>query len=430
MTLREIANITNGKIIGNENIQVERFEFDSRKVKENTLFIPLKGKRDGHDFIENAFKNGAVATLTEKALNSHHPAIHVNDTMEAFKKIALFNRKKFKGKVIGITGSVGKTTTKELLSHVLSRKFAVHSNIESYNNLLGVTHTLANLKNCDIYIQEIGTNSPGEVKTLTTLVKPNIGIVTAVEPGHLEGFKTLENLIKEKFSLLENTEIKIAPSHLAKDKNILTFGKGGIAEILDANFSPEETIFTAKINNTTISGKVKVPGKGILNAILIALIVGNILEVPYDEIIEQIETFKPPKWRMEILNLKEVTVIKDYYNANPASMKNAIDVLSLYQNPKVAILGEMLELGNHSEKLHEEIGKYLSEKGIEEAIFFGKNSVFYLSNFNGRGYHFNNRNEFLDFLKMFDFKGKTVLIKGSRGNRLEDAENIIRERFQ
>ncbi|OMH41104.1 UDP-N-acetylmuramoyl-tripeptide--D-alanyl-D-alanine ligase [Desulfurobacterium indicum] len=430
MTLKEIAEITDGKIIGNKDIQVERFEFDSRKVKGNTLFIPLKGKRDGHDFIEDAFKNGAVATLTEKVLNPHFPAIHVNDTMEAFKKIALFNRKNFRGKTIGITGSVGKTTTKELLSHVLSRKFTVHSNIESYNNLLGVIHTLANLKPCDIYIQEIGTNSPGEVKALTKLVKPNIGIVTAVEPGHLEGFKTLENLIKEKFSLLKNTEIKIAPSHLTKEENILTFGKGGIAEILNANFSPEETTFTAKVNNTTISGKVKVPGKGILNAVLITLIIGNILKVPYNEIIEQIETFKPPKWRMEVLKLKKVTIIKDYYNANPASMKNAIDVLSLYQNPKVAILGEMLELGNHSEKFHEEIGKYLTEKGIEEAIFFGKNSAFYLSNFNGKGYYFNNRKEFMNFLRKFNFKGKTVLIKGSRGNRLEDVENIIKERFQ
>ncbi|WP_456396108.1 UDP-N-acetylmuramoyl-tripeptide--D-alanyl-D-alanine ligase [Desulfurobacterium sp.] len=430
MTLKEIAEITNGKIIGNKNIQIKHFEFDSRKVKRNTLFIPLKGKRDGHDFIEDAFKNGAAATLTEKTLNPNYPSIYVKDTMEAFKKIALFNRKNFKGKVIGITGSVGKTTTKELLSHVLSQKFTVHSNIQSYNNLLGVIHTLANLKTCDIYIQEIGTNSPGEVKSLTELVKPNIGIVTAVEPGHLEGFKTIENLIREKFSLLENTEIKIAPSNLTREIGILTFGKGGIAEILDANFSPEETTFTVKIGNTTVSGKVKVPGKGILNAILITLIIGNILKIPYDDIIRKIETFKPPKWRMEILNLKEITIIKDYYNANPASMKNAIDVLSLYQNPKVAILGEMLELGNHSEKLHEEIGKYLSEKGIEEAIFFGKNSIFYLSNFSGRGYHFNNRKKFIDFLKKFNFKGKAVLIKGSRGNRLEDAESTIRERFQ
>ncbi|WP_022847073.1 MULTISPECIES: UDP-N-acetylmuramoyl-tripeptide--D-alanyl-D-alanine ligase [unclassified Desulfurobacterium] len=430
MKLKEIANITGGTIKGNLNVNVERFEFDSRKVTEKTLFIPLKGNRDGHNFIDDAAKRGAAATLSEKELKPILPTIHVENTMEAFKKIALHKREIFSGNVIGITGSVGKTTTKELLTYVLSKFSTVHSNVESYNNLLGITHTLANLKKCNVYIQEIGTNSPGEVATLTEMVKPHIGVVTAVEPGHLEGFKTFENLLKEKFSLIENTEVKIAPSHLAKEKNILTFGKGGTAEIIEAHFYPEKTLFTAKINSKTVNGQVNIPGRGILNAILITLLIGNVLNIPPEEIVEIVKTFKPPKWRMEIVKLGSITLIRDYYNANPASMKNAIDVLSLYETPKVAVLGEMLELGNHSEKLHRDIGKYLSEKGIEEALFFGKNSVFYLSNFNGRGYHFNNRDEFLQFLKTFDFSGKTVLIKGSRGNKLEEVETIIRERFQ
>ncbi|WP_457568022.1 UDP-N-acetylmuramoyl-tripeptide--D-alanyl-D-alanine ligase [Desulfurobacterium sp.] len=430
MKLKEIASITNGTVKGNEETNIERFEFNSKRITDNTLFIPLKGRRDGHDFIEDAARRGAAATLSEKNLNTSIPTVLVKNTMEAFKKIAIHRRKTFNGKVVGITGSVGKTTTKELLTHVLSRFLTVHSNIESYNNLLGVVHTLANLKNCDIYIQEIGTNSPGEVAALSEIVKPHISIVTAVEPGHLEGFGNFNNLLKEKLSILKSAEIKIAPSHLIESKNALTFGKNGTAEIIEAQFLPHETQFTVRIDNNLVKGRVQIPGKGILNAVLITLLVGKILNIPPEEIIKIVETFKPPKWRMDIINLGNITLIRDYYNANPASMKNAIEVLSLYKTPKVAILGEMLELGKHAEDLHKQIGKYLSEKGVEEAILFGENSIFYLSNFNGKGYHFKDREEFLSFIKNFNFNGKTVLIKGSRGNRLEEVETIIRERFQ
>ncbi len=434
ITLEMLEKITEGKLINGKNSfvkTIEGFEFNSRKIKKGKVFIPLEGKRDGHNFIEDAAKNGALATLTSKKIETLIPQIAVKDTLNAFVKIANFKRKLFKGKTVAITGSVGKTTTKELLSHVLSNFFTCKSNIESYNNMIGVSYTLSNLKNPDIYIQEIGTSAPGEIRKLTNIVKPEIAILTTVSPAHLEGFENIEALKEEKLSIFTKNKITIAPVEFKNRlKNGIFFGKGGDASFTEISSQPNKTVFKAKIMGENIRGTIKIPGKGILNSILIILIIAKLVEIDLKKATEILESFTSPKWRMEIRHLKNTILIKDFYNANPASMKNAIDVLANFNMPKVAIFGEMLELGKNSKFFHEEIGKYLNEKKVETGIFFGENSIFYLNTFNGKGYHFKDKNELIAFLKKIDIRKKVFLIKGSRGNRLEEVTHIIEKRLE
>jgi len=433
ITIKRLVEIVDGKLMKSEKKPSEKikgFEFDSRKISEGKVFIPIKGRRDGHLFIKDAEKKGAIATLTSKNIETSIPKIIVKDTLQSLTKLARYKRERYSGKVIGITGSVGKTTTKELLKHTLGKFFFCEASIESYNNLLGVSYTLANLKNSDFHIQEMGTSAPGEIETLTNLTKPDIAILTTIAPAHLEGFETVESLEEEKLSIFSNGAFAIAPVKYRKRiKNGLFFGKGGDGEILDIKQGKNKTLFTVKIFGETVKGTITVPGKGVLNSVIITLLAGKLLDINLKELIEAIETFKPPKWRMEIERIGNITLIKDFYNANPESMKNAIEVLSQYTTPKVAILGEMLELGELSENLHKEIGEFLNTYNVEEAIFFGKNSLFYLNSFKGKGYHFVSRKEFLSFIETFEFSGKAILIKGSRGNKLEEVAEIIKKRY-
>jgi UDP-N-acetylmuramoyl-tripeptide--D-alanyl-D-alanine ligase len=432
---KELARIVGGKLFGKENVSIKGFDFDSRKIQEKMVFIPLKGNRDGHLFITDAVKKGAVGYLTERGkIGKSEFFIEVENTLKAFSKIGAFKRKLFKGKVIGITGSVGKTTTKELLNFILSENYNVYSNKESFNNLIGVSYTLSNIPGkAEILIQEIGTNKPGEISQLSETVMPDIGIITAIGESHLEGFNCIENVIEEKLSILKFSTLGIVPSSFKVNSQIplITFGRNGDVELMKVQKSKNGSYFTLKIKDRYFSGKVNIPGKGILNSIMIAAALTEILDLDTHYVLKKIESFKPPKWRLNIRKLKKgIILINDSYNANPLSMRNAIEVLSLYRNRKIAILGDMLELGKFSEEKHREVGKLIPHCGIETLITFGNSSKLYGTSLKKRHHHFTDMDELLSFISNFDFENSTVLIKGSRGNRLELVAKSLEEIYE
>jgi UDP-N-acetylmuramoyl-tripeptide--D-alanyl-D-alanine ligase len=432
----EVAKVVGGELIG-EPARIKGFHFDSRAISPGELFVPVRGKRDGHDFIPDAFSKGAAGALTEKELFPPPGKflIKVGNTLEAFKKVAAYRRELFTGTVVGITGSVGKSTTKELLHHLTSPYLPSYRNLKSYNNEIGLTYTLSNLPlSAKVYFQEVGTNSPGEVGELKNLLKPNLAVITAVELAHAEGFGSYEKIVEEKFSLTEGVDVAVVPHHLkghSKARETLTFGfKEGDARLEEVELSPEGASFTVNLFGKNHSFFTPVPGHSVVNATLISLLVGRLLGLPVSDFTELLPSFTPPEGRLKVEEFGNTCLIDDSYNANPASVKNALKVLSLYPFHRVAVLGDMLELGSYSKEEHRKVGELLNSLGIETLITFGKDSYETYRAFRGEKLHFTGKKELLNFFKEFPLEGKAILVKGSRGNRLEEVCQIIRERLK
>ncbi|WP_457681745.1 UDP-N-acetylmuramoyl-tripeptide--D-alanyl-D-alanine ligase [Thermovibrio sp.] len=433
MDALKVAEVVNGELLGIP-LEVKGFHFDSRLIREGEFFIPLKGSRDGHLFIEEAFKKGAVGALTEKSLTPPKGKflVKVDDALLAFKRIASYKRSLFKGKVVGITGSVGKSTTKELLYHAVSPFLKAYRNQKSFNNEIGVSHTLSNLPlDSFLLLQELGTNSPGEIPRLRELVRPDYGVITTVSPAHMEGFKTFKALLKEKLSITEGVELSILPhslSNLSASPETITFGKEGAVKLVELKDSFFGTEFKVKAFGKEFSFKTSVPGLAVVNATLIAVALFYALNLPLNELPPLVSTFTPPSGRLKVEKLNGLYLIDDSYNANPASFENALKVLSLFKGKKVAVVGQMLELGEVSEAEHERLGELLNVLGIDALIAFGRETLPSFNAFSGEKYYFSDRDSLISFVKEYPFKG-AVLVKGSRGNRLEEVSRIIRERF-
>ncbi len=433
ISARKLAEIVKGELLG-ENLKVNGFHFDSRQIKGGELFVPLKGKVDGHAYIEDSFKKGAVGALTERFL-SPPPSkflIKVKDAFSAFKDIALYKRRNFKGTTVAITGSVGKSTTKELLYYLFSKFKSTYRNPKSFNNLIGLSYTLSNLPPSSFYVQELGTNSPGEIKELKELLKPDIAVITKVALAHTEAFKDLKGVIKEKLSLTKGVPISVVPFELkekAESKEVITFGKEGNVRLTFLNFSPFGTTFKVNAFGRELSFKTPVPGYSVVNSTLIAVAVGALLSLPFDEFPELLLDFTPPSGRLAVENFGSTTLIDDSYNANPSSVENALKILSLYEKEKVFIFGEMLELGELSEREHEKVGELANAAGVSLLLTLGKRALKAHETFKGDKYHFNSLESLVEFVKGLPLENRVILVKGSRFNRLDLVSKTIRERF-
>ena len=288
------------------------------------------------------------------------------------------------------------------------------------------------LESSNFYVQELGTNSFGEIGELSSILKPHVGIITAVERAHLQGFKSFDNLLEEKFSLTKNSEVSIVPSKfssLSNSSETITFGKEGDVHLLSVSHSPRGCEFEISVFGEKIALFTPVPGFSVVNASLIGGALLKILGLPLS-VLKEVENFRPPSMRMEIYRLPRGVLIDDSYNANPASFRNALNVLSLFNLPKVVVAGEMLELGKESSVEHRFLGEEMNRLGIEELIAVGRETENTVEAFRGKSYHFTDREELLNFLVEFPFTGKAVLVKGSRGNRLERAVEIIKKRLE
>ncbi|MEO2068408.1 MAG: UDP-N-acetylmuramoyl-tripeptide--D-alanyl-D-alanine ligase [Desulfurobacteriaceae bacterium] len=435
MDAKELAKIVNGRLKGSGF--VKSFEFDSREVKEGSLFVPIKGKRDGHLFIDDAFSKGAVGAFSEKKffkIPEGKFIVEVENTFSAFLNLGKWKRGNFSGKTIAITGSVGKTTTKELINFVFEKFFTTYRNKKSFNNVLGIAYTLSNLPlNAKVYIQEIGTNKKGEVAELTSFVKPEISVITTVEKAHMEGFKSFNELLDEKFSITENTSLAIVPEKLksfSKSNEVITFGRDGDVKLKKVFFKPDSTEFEIEAFGENFLIFSQVPGFGIVNATLILLGLSFIFDLPRNEVVDLVKHFSPPEKRLNVEKLNGIVLIDDSYNANPKSMENAIRVLSLQPYPKVAVIGEMLELGKESKVEHKNLGRLLNRFKIDVGVFYGEETKHAFREFEGNKFYFTRKEELIKFVNKYDFHGKVVLVKGSRGNRLEEVCEILRKRYK
>ena len=400
---------------------------DTRNIKKNDMFFALKGDNfNGNTYAETAISNGAkYAVVDETAFNTFSETLLVDNVLEALQKLATFHRNYLEIPIIALTGSNGKTTTKELINAVLSQKYQTTATIGNLNNHIGVPLTLLSMtKDTEIGIVEMGANHLKEIEFLCNITKPDYGYITNFGKAHLEGFGGVEGVIKGKSEmydyLIANNKTIFVNSNdaiqIEKTKNANRFSFGDSDQDVNVTFIDANPFVKLNYHNLEINSQLI--GDYNFTNIAIAITIGNYFKVEDSDIKTAIETYIPSNNRSQIIQKGTNKIILDAYNANPTSMKAALLNFDKQEGHKVAILGDMFELGNEAKIEHQNITDLGLSLDIDQIILIGEN--FYNSKTNvQKGTQFKS---FEDFKNNFDFseiEKRTLLIKGSRGMALE-----------
>ena len=434
-TLRQIADACNGKYIGDENLKdtpVSTIERDSRNIKENSLFLAIKGARvDGHDFIEKCFEMGAICALCEKPpKNPTKPYILVDDTLVAVKKIAKAYRELFDIPVVGISGSVGKTSTKEMIASVLAQKYKVHKTAGNLNNELGVPLTLFGMEDStEVAVVEMGISDFGEMDRISQMVQPTIEVITIIGDCHIENLGDRDGVFKAKTEMFKNLReggtvvLNIDDDKLRNVKEVK--GKAPIfyginngdyqAENIKSNGGESveaDLIFGGKAHHVVIPAI----GTYMVSNALAGAVVGKLLNLTDEEIVKGVESYKTVGSRANLIDNGYIRIIDDCYNANPTSVKASIDTLMNFKGRKVCVLGDMKELGVNELKLHFETGAYAKKTDLVVAIGpLAKE----LAKGAESNLYFETKEEALQKLPAIIQKGDVVLVKASHSMEFE-----------
>lgn len=430
--------------------RIERDSFsdistDSRSIREGELFIPITGKTfDGHAFIKDAYAQSHGGALCEKsreslARDAQGTIILVDDTTRALLDIAHYRRKALKGTFIAITGSNGKTTTKEILVSIIGSTRKVHFNEKNFNNLIGVSKSILSVQgNPEVFIFELGTNSTGEIRQLTETTDPDVSIITNINPSHLEGLNDLEGVYEEKTDIFRYTKTgghilinaddpSLFPRYEDAEHVLHTFGMGGDADfqlVIRNDLGWEGYEFTLKFFMDSFHVRTNLLGKHNLYNILAASSLAYLVGISPAQIKNAIETFNPYSMRFKPIKTKKgYTVVDDSYNANPSSVKWAISTLSTLpcSGKRIVILGDMRELGEKTAFYHGEVGRFLMESNIDTIVLIGEEVKGILKELNnGRGKLFTDKLMLIDYIKHHITGGDVVLIKGSRASKMEE----------
>jgi UDP-N-acetylmuramoyl-tripeptide--D-alanyl-D-alanine ligase len=326
---------------------------------------------------------------------------------------------------------------------ILESRFRVHQTAGNFNNRIGMPLTLlATPSEAEVVILELGSNEPGEIATLAAIAQPDIGVVTTVGESHLEKLGSLDGVLTEKLDLLRAVAgrgtclVGDDPAALVEGARAIcpSLRVAGWGERADPALRPEHVeshvLGGHRFHWHGESVTLALPGRHSVANAMIALAIAELLGVDAKDAVRGISSAEPGALRGEVRRIGGLTVVVDCYNANPVSMENAALVLKSFKGEKVAVIGEMLELGKESEREHKKLAKLLEEAGTGVLIAFGKETKITTESFKGKAFHFTDRKEFTNFIEKFPFEGKTVLIKGSRGNRLEEVVEIVKKRLK
>lgn len=436
-TLEEIAVACGGTYVGDENLKnqcISSVERDSRQIKDNSLFLAIKGERvDGHDFIQKCYDMGAICAICEKApQNPTKPYILVNSTLEAVKKIGKAYREKFDIPVIGVSGSVGKTSTKEMLYAVLSQKYKTHKTLGNLNNELGVPLTLLAMEeDTQAAVIEMGISDFEEMTRLSEMVQPTICVLTIIGCCHLENLGDRDGVLKAKTEMFKNASQNAEFVLNGDDDKLSTVKEVNGKQPIFFGFSNNNQYYAENIENNADGGikcclcfekaklNVTIPAIGnyMVSNALAAVAVGRLCGLRDDELINGVQSYKTVGSRANVINTTSLKIIDDCYNANPTSVKASIDTLVNFSGRKVAILGDMKELGTNELKMHFEIGEYAKEKGVDVVISVGELAKEIAKGSNGSW--FENLDSANKSLKDLLRKGDVVLIKASHSMQFE-----------
>jgi len=453
LSLEEISKAVGGTLAGPGTVKVRGYSIDSRTINPGELFFAVKGPRfDGHQFVRQALEKKAAAVVVEEELNQS-PAIRVKSTIEALQALARDVRRKWGATIIGVTGSAGKTTTKEMIAAVLGKKFTVLRSVGNLNNEFGLPLCLLRAeKYQDIGVLEMGMSARGEIRKLASIAEPNEGVVTNVNPVHLEFFKSVDKIAEAKAELIEglhdprvaylnNDDSRVRAMARNFTGKVITYGVKSVAafkvqQIQDLGL--EGTAFTIHHGRRDVNFVLPLLGQHNVANATAAVAVAATHEVPWEQIRDAIAEMKPEKMRGQVIKFREgFAVIDDSYNSNPRALSEMIRFLGRlhgYQR-KILVAGEMLELGPEGPELHRNCGREAARAGFELIVGVQGEAKEILEGALEAGMDRSRLTFSRDALQAGDVlartlkKGDVVLIKGSRGVKLEQALNTLRAAF-
>lgn len=475
MTLDRIAGACGGQLYGgiNPEREVAGVVVDSRKVEKDYLFIAAAGERtDGHNYINTAFELGAMAVICEKMPASPKgPCILVKDSLAALREIAAWYRRQLSIKIVGITGSVGKTSTKEFISSVLAQKYQVLKTEGNFNNEIGLPLTILRIRSThEVAVLEMGISDFGEMHRLSEIARPDICVITNIGQCHLENLGSRDGILRAKseifdfmnedgFVCVNGDDDMLATLKQIKGNAPVSFGIDSVNDVYAVNSISHGLFGTScdihiksaaalreakQASDETIHTDIPLPGEHMVLNALAAASVGVLLGIPGREIAAGIAAVQPVGGRSHIIRYAGYTVIDDCYNANPVSMKAAIDLLITADTKRTAILGDMFELGSTELLLHAEVGRYAAEAGLDTLICVGELSRHMFEGASGalkeraaqtnvessallRLYYFKTREKLLEALPGLIEQGTTILVKASHGMGFEKVVKALDE---
>lgn len=424
MTLYELFDVLNFPH-PNRNKKINKIEFDSRNINKNDIFIAIKGNNfDGNDFIFESIKKGAMYCITDKDINDKK-CIKVLDIKKFIFDLSNYIRCKYNIPLIAITGSSGKTTTKELIYQILKSKYNILKSEGNNNNIYGVSKTLFNLdEKYDLILLELGTNHSGEISYLSKMCNPTYSIITNIGTSHIGNFKNRKNIFKEKISILDGM----------KEKNLIVNGDDKYLKKLNyykcgINYGNNLVAYNIKNNfnklkfNIHIDSEYEIefsyPIMHFINDILLAIKTALDFNININDIVESIKKFNNVDMRMNIVETDKYIIINDCYNSSFESLKGGINYLKTLKENKIIILGDILELGSYSKKIHKRVNRYLKLVKNKVVLTTGKYTKYI------NGIHFNNNIDIIEYLKKINLEGKCIYVKGSRKMKLEEIVNYL-----
>jgi len=458
LDIRTIVGLLGGNIKYPEGYDIEKAleccicgaEVDSRKVEPGFIFVAAKGDNtDGHAYIDSAVSNGAIAVICEKIPDSQKAdtlCIVVEDSYEALRTVAKAYREKLGDsvKVVAITGSVGKTSTKEFIASVIEQKYRTHKTKGNRNSLIGLPMEILSIQpDTEVAVLELGISENGEMERLSAMACPDIAVITNIGNCHLDKLvdrdgvlnaksKIFSSMKKDGFAVLNGLDDKLSLITDVMDKKPYRFGDESL-NVWATDIKNKKIFGSSAIIHIDMDGfkdqfpvDIALPGNHMISNAMTATIVGKILGLSIDEIKHGIEATKPLAHRSCVIKTDKYTLIDDCYNANASSMKAAVDMLMQSDGRKVAILGDMFELGEKKEELHKEVGRYAADKHVEVMVFVGTSAEFMRDGARealvceGQDIrYFATKDELYKCLDSIVMEGDTILVKASRGMKFE-----------
>lgn len=460
MKIKEILNLIKGELLeGDYEGEINAIEQDTRLIQNGDTFIAFKGKIDGNDFVNVAIEKGASTVIVNiqniDTKGKKCNVIYVEDSLYALQEIIRYKMNNINTKVIGITGSVGKTSTREIVTEVLSTKYSVFKNEKNFNGLRGLPLTCSKIDNEDISVIEMGMDGLGQIDLLSNIVKPKIGVITNIGSSHIGILGSKENILKAKTEILNGIRnngfliLNIDDEYLnnyslsyKKDErniSLITFGINNENAMFNATNIKEKagkTYFNVNITpEINLTFEINSLGTHNIYNSLTSIIIGKIFDLTHEEIQKGLLNLKSTERRLQKIELNNFILYDDSYNASYESVKAAIDFLSKEKSKGryIYILGDVLELGDFAEEYHRKIGDALTKNKIDVLITAGENSIFINEQLNENGikieqYHFNNVDDLIENLIQFK-ENDTVLVKASNGMKFNKLVSYLKENF-
>ena len=450
LNLQEIVKATKGALLKEADVkEIKAVSTDTRKIEEGTMFIALKGENfNGNNYVLDAFNKGAKIAIVDEVkcdlneLKEDVALIKVQNTGRALMDLAKFYREKLGLKVVGITGSAGKTSTKDLVAAVLSDKYKVFKTKGNFNNEIGLPLMILELDSTyDVAILEMGMRGLGQIRELAEIASPDLGIITNIGISHIEILKTRENILKAKMEIAtffdkNNTLVVCGNDDFLgalpeAEYKIVKTGVGENFEIGAKNIALEElsSKFTVYDGEKEEEFSLDMPGEHNISNLMLGIAIAKELGVSFEEMKRGLKNIEATSMRLELIKKDGFSILNDCYNSSPVAVKSAIDVMkSIEGKRRIAVLGTMRELGHKSEEAHEEIGKYAKENGIEKVLCFGDFSENIKEGYGEGCTVYKNKEELIKDLLNIICDGDIILVKASRSLKFEEITKALLEK--